>query len=58
MLDIVCEMEMLMPCLPGGGGGRAEVDIGEIWYGEMWHNQIVPHCAMVFKDRSHLLRCA
>ena len=28
---------------------------GEIWYGEVWHNKIVPHFAMVFKDRSHLL---
>ena len=22
--------------------------MGEIWYGEMWHNQMVPHFAMVF----------
>ena len=25
---------------------------GEIWDGEMWHNKIVPHLAMVFSDRS------
>jgi len=23
----------------------------------VWHNQIVPHFAMVFKNRRHLLRC-
>ena len=30
---------------------------GGIWYGELWHRQLVPHFALVFKDRGHLLRC-
>ena len=36
----------------GGSFGRCE-----IWNGKTWHNKIVPHFAMVFTDRSHLLRC-
>ena len=42
--------------IPGGGGARenvVQVKFGMAKFG----NQIVPHFAMVFKDRSHLLRC-
>ena len=31
--------------------------IGEIWNDEIWHNNIVPKFAMVFKNQSHLFRC-
>ena len=39
--------------LPGGGGGG--FGRCEIQNSEMWHNKIVPHFAVVFKDRSHVL---
>ena len=39
--------ERTVPMDTTGGGGS----------GKMWHNKIVPHFAVVFKDQSHLLMC-
>ena len=51
----------LSDCLLDGSGtdwltvnlsSRCTAEGNRIWYGKMWHNNIVPHFAMVFKGRS------